>query len=234
MFRWLQREPEHTIKRRQLLSDAFADYPLYQPPYRQGPSFPRRTPKQTEEDHKRLLLEFAERGRENFQYFLDQRTARLIALRTFLSKLGVNADLDDVGLAAVSAWFPGNLSALVANLRDEGVTQAFYQMNTTWTESLRGLNVLFDLGVFLGECLTVRQPKFRWEYHPGLSDDGASYHTGYVITGFEKPSERNWFDPAAFIYGQARNDVIDQRPGSTFRPVNAGVLAGKVRAYTTR
>src|SRR5689334_15454647 len=215
MFRWLQREPKQLVERRQAFAAPLMDYPLYQPPHRQGPNFLRHLQDQTEEEYVRYIQEFVARSDQNFHYFMEQRAARLAALQAFLGKFGVSAGLDDAGLASVSAWLPDNACALVANLRDEAVVQTFYQMQTPWSEGLRGLNVLFDLGVFLGECLIKKQPRLHWKYVTGSSDRGESASTGYKIEGFRRKAKVNWLDPGQFIFSKCMfelNDLCSSSP----------------------
>ncbi|WP_456623310.1 hypothetical protein [Bradyrhizobium sp. P5_C12] len=234
MFRWLRREPQQLVERRKVLSPALADYPPYRPPHRQGP-FLRRRDDQAEEDYTRYSHEYAARSDENFAYFMGQRTARLAALQSFLNKFGVSASLDDAGLASVSAWFSDNGFAL-ANLREPAVSQAFYQMQTPWTEGLLGLNVVFDLGIFLGDLLIQKQPNLHWTYVRGLSDDGDSSSTGYKIEGFRRKAKVNRLSPADYVLGCCWNDLNElysyaPRP-SALR--DRDIFVGLVRAYAAR
>jgi hypothetical protein len=228
VFRWLQRKPEELIERQQVLAPALVDYPLYQPPHRQGPNFLRRRPDQNEEDYARYVREFAARADQNFLYFMDQRAMRLAALQAFLGKFGVSTNLDDASIASVSAWLPDNGYAL-ANFRDEAVVDSFYEMRTPWTEALRGLNVIFDLGVFLGESIVRKQPRLHWKYILGSSDHGESNLTGYRIEdlGLDPPNcilSRCWGD---------LNRVYFSNPYLR-RARNYNFLVGIVRAGTKR
>lgn len=236
MFRWLQREPKQLVERRQALSAALLNYPLFEPPHRQGPNFLRRRQDQTEEEHLNYIREFMSRSDQNFLYFMDERPTRLAALRKFLGTFGVSAGLDEAGLASVSTWFVDNGYALVSSLRDPVVVQRFYQMQTPWTEELRGLNVIFDLGVFLGESLIQRQSRLHWNYGPGSSDNGESFGTGYRVDGFRRKGKGDWLDPAEFIFARCALDLNDAhsyapRP-STLK--NHDILVGVVRNYSTR
>jgi hypothetical protein len=67
MFRWLQREPKQLVERRQALSAPLLDYPLYEPPHRQGPNFLRRRQNQTEEEYVSHIHEFVARSDQNFR-----------------------------------------------------------------------------------------------------------------------------------------------------------------------
>jgi hypothetical protein len=235
MFRWLQREPKELIERRQALSPALVDYPLYQPPHPQGP-FLRRRQDQAEEDFARYSQEYTARSEQNFSFFMEQRPTRLAALQACLSKFGVSASLDDAGLVSLSTWFADNDFALVPNLRDQTVVQAFYQMQTPWLEGLRGLNVIFDLGIFLGESLIQKQPRLHWRYIPGLSNHGESFSTGYKIEGFRGKTKVNWLDPAQFIVRCCMNDLNNLYSHSPRPPAlrNYEIFVGVVRDYSTR
>jgi hypothetical protein len=207
MFKWFKREPRMLVERRELLSPFIADYPLYQPPYRQGPNFLRRSPNQEEEAYLKTIPEFTARGDENFAYFMEQRASRMASLQSFLAKFGVSASPDDAGLADVSRWFPYNAFALVPSLRDWAVGQAFFQMKTPWIDELRGLNVIFDLGIFFGEALIRKQPCLHWKFHYGASDHGEAYGTGYQVDGFRRRTKSSWIDPPGYIAGECQNDL---------------------------
>jgi hypothetical protein len=114
-----------------------------------------------------------------------------------LSQFGVSASLDDAGLVSLSTSFADNDFALVPNLRDMTVVQAFYQMRTPWTEGLRDFNVIFDLGIFLGESLIQKQPRLHWRYISGLSNHGESFSTGYKIEGFVRKNKGQLAGPRA-------------------------------------
>ena len=198
MFNWLKREPKELIERRQALSPALVDYPLYQPPDHPGP-FLRRRDDQTEQDFMRYRDQYAARSDENFIYFMEQRATRVAALQGFLDKFDVSANLDDTGLANVSAWFADNSFALVSSLRDEALCQVYFRLQIPWIEELRGLNVIFDLGIFLGESLIRKQPRLHWKYLPGISDHGECLCTGYQIAGFRQKGKGGWLEPASFV-----------------------------------
>ncbi|MCC8981127.1 hypothetical protein [Bradyrhizobium acaciae] len=232
MFGWLKREPKQLAEQRQLLLPVIADYPLYQPPHRQGPNFLRRTLDQSEEAYLKTIPEFVARADENFAYFMEQRASRVASLKLFLAKLGVSADFDDAGLASLSHWFPQNSFALVPSLRDWTVGQMFYQMKTPWIGELRGLNVIFDLGIFLGECLTTRQPRLHWRRYTGSSDTGEAYGTGYAIEGFKRHAKSNQFDPSERIFLLCKNDLNAIHSGQPVTLPNA--LSGIVRGYSMR
>jgi hypothetical protein len=225
MFNWLRRKPTQLAEQRRRMSDTLTDYPLYEPIHRQGPNCPRHFG-DTE------AREYAARGRENFMYFMEQRHARLNALRTFLEKFNVTVNLDDEGLANVSQWLPGNCGALVPNPREDETMQLFYQHLAPWEGRWRGLNVVFDLAIFLGECVTARNKRLHWVIWPGTSEDGAAVGSGYHIGGFRLP--RDGFDPMNYMLRLSGSDENDLRNGSVGRWVKADRLIGTVRDFSTR
>lgn len=234
MFRWLQREPKQLAERRQALSAALLNYPLFEPPHRQGPNFLRRSQGQTEEEHLNYIHEFIARSDQNFLYFMDQRPTRLAALRAFLGTFGASTSLDDDGLTSVSTWFADNGYALVSSLQDPAVVQRFYQMQTPWTDALRGFNAIFDLGVYLGECLIQKQPRLHWKYAPGSSDHGESFGTGYQIEGFRRKAKGNWLDPGQYIVRSCMNDLNSLYSPRPTALKNHDILVGVVRSYSMR
>jgi hypothetical protein len=232
MLRWLRGVPKHLIEQRRRMTDAMVGYPVYEPPYRQGPNHPSHLQIKGDEEYARLFREFLAQGRENFAYFMESRDARLAALRAFLTKFEVTIGLDDTGLAAVSAWCPENCGALVANLRANAIRQAFFQMRQPWTEWQRGFNVIFDLGLFLGECVIARNNCLTWNYRSGSSDDGSTNLSGYEIIGFR--NKRDWLDPAQYMYNVCLNAEDDLRLKRVGRFLRADTLIGVVRDFSTR
>jgi len=205
--------------------EALIDYPAYEPLHRQGPNSPRHLPDQE-------VRAFAARGRENFSHFKEHRKERLGALKAFLAKFGVDMDLEDKGLAAVSAWLPGNCGALVADLGKDETMQIFYRHLMPWEGNLRGLNVIFDLGIFFGECVIVRNPRLHWINWPGASEDGYATSSAYHIGGFRL--RRDALDPMSAMLHLSGDDERDLRNIATGQRVRADRLVGTVRDFSTR
>src|SRR5262249_23301129 len=113
--------------------NALIDYPLFAPPHREHPAF----------------LDFRA-AKENERYFFEHRSERIDALRDFLRAFEIELALEGAGFAAVSAWFSDYAGLLTPMLRDRLIRQAFYCLTRPWTGPLRGLNTLFDLGLFFG------------------------------------------------------------------------------------
>jgi hypothetical protein len=225
MFGWLRREPRHLVDLRHRMSQALADYPVYEPPHRQGPNAPRGS---SDEEARA----FAARGRENFVYFEERRAARLSALRAFLAKFDVVAGLEE-GLAVVSAWLPGNCGALIpAHLSRDETMQLFYRYLAPWEGNLRGLNAIFDLGVFFGECVIARNRNLHWINWPGASDNGVAISSAFNIDGFR--SRRDALDPMGRMLRLCEDDAHDIRKKTPGERVSVTRLLGTVRDYSKR
>jgi hypothetical protein len=183
------------------------------------------------DEYIRSVQKFVARGEENLSHLRARRRERLAALRAFLSKFDVAVDIDDAGVSAVSAWCPGNCGALVANMRDNGTRQAFFQL-APWIGQLRGLNVVFDLGVFLGECMIDRNPKLYWKYFGGGSNDGSAASSCYYIGGFRHI--RDYLDAPGYMYNLCANDQAMVRWPNFHRNLHVNTLVGTVHDRSTR
>ena len=114
------------------MQQALADYPVYAPP-----------PLRPE-------LDLVTRGasiREYQDYFFSALPARREALRTLLLHFDVALSADDAGLAALSAWLPQWGDLLAHDYTDRELVNAYHRLDAPWTGRLRGLNVMFDLGI---------------------------------------------------------------------------------------
>jgi len=225
MVNWLRREPKQIREQRRRMLDILADYPIYEPLHRQGPNAPRHLGDNDAQA-------FVARGRENFIHFMEQRHERLAALGTLLAQFGIDVGLDDKGLANISEWLPGNCGALAENLRNREVRRLFYEHSAPWEGCWRGLNVIFDLGILLGECVTIRNPRLHWVEWPGVSDDGSATGSGYHVAGFKL--RRDWFDPMQTILNLCTDDEDDLRNNSVGHWVKSDSLVGTVRDFSTR
>jgi len=225
MFGWLRREPRHLADHCRRMLEALADYPVYEPLHRQGPNCPRHFPDQE-------MQEFAARGRDNFAYFMEHRAERLNALKGFLAGFGVSIDLQEPGLATVSTWLPGHCGALVPNLGRDETMQIFFRYLKPWEDNLRGLNVIFDLGIFFGECVLARNPRVHWINWPGASDNGEAAASALHLTGFK--SRRDGLDPMGRMLYLCEDDAKDFRDKTQGERVSAERLLATVRDYSTR
>jgi hypothetical protein len=145
MFSWLRRSPLPPPTEQQLqLTQALAAYPPYAPP--------EYSPNPDADSMRAASAQYRE-------YFLGGRQARLEALGEFLANFDVSSSLDDAGLIAVSTWLPHWADLLVNEFED---SNAYRRLEVPWTGRLKGLNVVFDLGIYYAECLWARRTKLEW------------------------------------------------------------------------
>ena len=186
MFSWLRRKPPPLSEEGRRVLDALRAYPPYIPPI-WDPGKP-----------------FADSVAEYQAFFFANKDLRIEALRAFVAKFGVALTVDEDGLRAISAWCPAYADLLVDGLESDAVTFAYQDFEPSWTGPLLGLNPIFDLGIYFGECILSHNPKLKWE--PVLAPDASSV-VHNIIFG------RRFFalfDPVWWTYTQCNNIRSDK------------------------
>lgn len=181
MFSWLRRNSKHREEELRQVSEGLADYPLYVPP--------------TWDVHSTALREA---NAEYKRFFFENRDRRLEALRVFLARFNVALNLDDAGVMALSNWLPNHADLLVDGLSTDSVRDAYDGLATPWTSSLLGLNAIFDLGIYFGECMLSRNSRLKWQPIRGPEP----HNVGHPIFG---QKNRRPFDPIKWIYVMCSN-----------------------------
>jgi hypothetical protein len=132
------------------LRHALRDYPMYDPPHK------------VEE---RLLS--AEKARENFDYFMRVRHERLAYFREWLRRsFWVVLTPDTHGVRALNHWGNKYAGLLLEAKPSGGPTDAYFTYNPPWTGSNAGCNVVFDMGITLGEFVIANCPRLHWDFDP--------------------------------------------------------------------
>ncbi len=142
--------PPQVWLRKLRLRDALREYPLYDPPHK------------VEE---RLLSR--EEATENFDYFMRVRQQRVAYFRAWLRRhFRAVVTFDENGVRALNRW--GNkYGGLLLVLGPDGhPTDSYFTYDPPWTGENAGLNVLFDMGITLGEIVIAKCPKLRWDFDP--------------------------------------------------------------------
>jgi hypothetical protein len=145
IFGWSLRKSAHLTEQPQRVSEALLNYPPYEPP-------------EWNPDTKSM----GDANAEYRDFFLENRRHRLEALRQFLAKFNVDLDVTDSGIMAISTWLPTFGDVLVDELRSDAVRSAFHGFESPWVGPLIGLNAVFDLGIYVGECFLSRNSQLRW------------------------------------------------------------------------
>lgn len=194
MFSWLRLTPPPT-ERQLRLTRALADYPPYVPPAW--------TPDSSSESLRAASARYRE-------HFFDSMQFRLEALRAFLAKFDVALDVDDAGLTAVSAWLPQWGDLLVDDF--PAAHDAYRFFSEEWTGGLKGLNVIFDLGIYQAECLWARRTKLEWIVVRGRDVHGIVMAT-HSIKGLPGGKLFGPIDAAYFQCWSIRNARINMQKG---------------------
>jgi hypothetical protein len=140
----------HMAIRKLWLRRALRGYPLYDPPHK------------VEE---RLLSD--ELAADNFAYFMRVRLHRMAYFQVWLRRYFlVTLTPDTKGVRALSRW--GNKYAgLLLDVGPTGrPTDSYFTYDPAWTGDDAGCNVVFDMGITLGEFLITNCPKLHWDLEP--------------------------------------------------------------------
>jgi hypothetical protein len=136
--------------RKRSLRRALRDYPLYDPPHK------------VEE---RLLTR--ERATENFDYFMRVRLQRLAYFRDWLrGNFGVAIRLDEKGVKALGRWGNKYAGLLLDYGPGGNPSDSYFTYDPPWTGENAGNNVIFDIGITLGEAMIASCPKLHWDVDP--------------------------------------------------------------------
>ncbi len=121
---------------------AIGNYPFYDRPHKQAPK-----------------QEF--QAGENFTYFDSARQYRLEFFQDWLRRyFDLNASFDAVGAHTVSQWADRYGEGL---LGDNDHNEFFFpHYSRSWTQENSGYNVIFDLGIFIGEFVIAKRSQCRW------------------------------------------------------------------------
>jgi hypothetical protein len=145
-------------------------------------------------------------ARDNFNYFKANLVFRERSLRTFMEKFAIDATTDDRGLLAVSQWFDryGGL-LLYHKPRSATTLRAFVNYNPPWTGKHIGINVVWDIGIYVGNCIIARRASAHWDLDTGnpdpMSHEALGFHRPY-IAGLYWPAGG---DPITQVYADSQS-----------------------------
>jgi hypothetical protein len=168
--------------RKRRLERALRGYPLYDPPHK------------VEE---RLLSR--ERAAENFDYFMLVRLQRLAYFRDWLRRhFGVAVTLNERGVRALNRWAVGYAGLLLVKEADGNPTRSYFTYDPQWTGDNVGQNVVFDMGITLGEAIIANCPKLRWDFDPisTILPSTAKLLKRTPGVGFQRPTLTGYDNPA--------------------------------------
>jgi hypothetical protein len=168
--------------RKRRLERVLHEYPLYDPPHK------------VEE---RLLSR--EKAAENFDYFMRVRLDRLAHFQRWLHRqFGIRVSLDEKGVSDLSRWGNKYAGLLLTKGPDGYPMRSYFTYDPPWTGENAGHNVLFDMGMTLGEAIIANCPKLRWDFDPIsailpskaklLKETSGMSFQRPMVTGFENPA----------------------------------------------
>ena len=173
----------HMWLRKLWLQRTLRNYPPYDPPYK------------VEE---RLLP--PEKARENFDYFMRVRHQRMAYFREWLRRyFRIVLKPDTNGVEALNRWGNKYAGLLLEAKPSGGPTDAYFTYNPPWTGSSAGCNVVFDMGITLGEFLITNCPKLYWDLDPisaVLPRTGTMLKREFGMS-FQRPSVTGSENPAS-------------------------------------
>jgi hypothetical protein len=167
---------------------ALDDYPLYDPPHKVEE---RRLPK--------------EKAAENFDYFMRVRMQRVAQLRDWIQQhFAVTVTLDEEGVKVLGRWGNDYAGWLLAR-GAEGHPQSpdthyhpYYAYDPPWTGENAGMNVVFDMGITLGEAIIASCPTLHWDFDPisAILPKTARMLKRTPGLGFQRPMLTGFDNPA--------------------------------------
>lgn len=170
----------HMWLRKRWLTYALRNYPPYDPPHK------------VEE---RVLPK--EKALENFEYFMSVRQARVAFFQKWLwryFRTGVRAN--ERGIRALNRWARRYSGLVFVGSRERQIS--YFTYDPPWYGVYAGCNVVFDIGITLGEFIIANCPKLRWAMDPTSAllpntarESKRSFGTGYQrpeLTGFDHPT----------------------------------------------
>jgi hypothetical protein len=167
---------------------ALHDYPLYDPPHKVEE---RRLPK--------------EKAAENFDYFMRVRMRRVVQLREWLRQhFAVTVTLDEEGVRALGRWGNDYAGWLLARGAEghprppHTYYHPYYAYDPPWTGENAGMNVVFDIGITLGEAMIANCPKLHWDFDPisAILPGTARMLKRTPGLGFQRPMLTGFDNPA--------------------------------------
>ncbi|MBN3792228.1 hypothetical protein [Burkholderia sp. Ac-20353] len=178
--------------RKQWLRRALRDYPVYDPPHK------------VEE---RLLSK--EQARENFDYFMSVRVQRVAHFQRWLHcYFRVNLTPNRQGVRRLNQWANKYAGLLLPIGSDGHPTDTYFDYQPSWTGDCAGCNVVFDMGIAMGESIIAQCPNLHWDVDPisailprvakSLKQSAGASFQRPVVTGFDNLA--TWYGPLHDIY----------------------------------
>lgn len=141
------------------------------------------------------------KAKENFAFFKQNIAFRMEVFRALLKRFSISATTNDQDLAAVSEWFDryGGLLRYY-RLRDTSTLNAFVHYDPRWIGRYIGINVIWDIGIYVGECIIARRRYARWDINTGDPDPLSCKALGFHRPHIEGLSWPPSCDPITHVF----------------------------------
>jgi hypothetical protein len=150
------------IINRRKVWDALADYPIYSPPFRGT----------------HPVLSQSE-IKANYDYFLEQKSLRLEYLAKYLARFFVELHLSHEALPDLEKWLYRYGGYLIPG---SAMRMALDGYGLTWLGEYHGVNIIYDISIFVGDFVVSKNKNARWDVWYG---DGGK--RDYEKEGFGQP-----------------------------------------------
>lgn len=136
------------------------DYPVYSPPF-----------------HDSEMVLSKKEIRSNYDYFLEQKAARLDHLAKYLMRFSIELRLAPETLPALDRW----LYRYGGHLLPSGgeVIGALRDYEPAWARDYHGLNIVNDIAIFAGDYIVSNNKNVRWDVWYGNGTRRDYEHEGF-------------------------------------------------------
>jgi hypothetical protein len=157
-------KPQYWFYKARLLR-AVEGYPIYDPPHM---SAELRMPKA--------------QALENFDYFMRVRLQRLEILRVWMRRnFRFDLTFEPKSAEWLDRWEQKYGAFLVADAAEEFKVFTSYQ--PPWVGKYASYNVMFDIGIYVGEYVIAKRPNIHWAMYEGHKIEPASF----CSIGYQRP-----------------------------------------------
>jgi hypothetical protein len=105
-------------------------------------------------------------GEENYKYFIENKGVRINCLAKFLEYFGASISIVDTNIHIVDLWMQRYSGYLLRENSGANYisSRAFHP---AWRGDFAGLNVIWDIGIFAGDCAIRINPNCAWFFNDG-------------------------------------------------------------------
>jgi hypothetical protein len=126
-------------------------------------------------------------ARENFDYFMRVRLERLEILRGWMhGNFGFGLTFEPESACRLNSWMR-SYGAFLIDKRAESYG-VFVSYQPPWVDQYASYNVMFDIGIYLGEYVIFKRPNVHWIMDEGDPTQPDTLHTicyrRPVLSGF--------------------------------------------------